>query len=71
MNIGSNFKELFNYYLKNYYHKLLKINFKKYEYNYFNRQRLRNREYFEYKIEEIVEKMWENWSGRQERRYFA
>ena len=58
-NGGQNFTELFNYHLEEYYHKLLKINFKKYKFEYFERQKGKNGKYFEYEIEEIVEKIWD------------
>ena len=58
-NEGENFTELFNYHLEEYYHKLLKINFKKYKFEYFERQKGKNGKYFEYEIEEIVEKIWD------------
>ena len=57
-NGGQNFTELFNYHLEEYYHKLLEINFKNYKYEYFERQKGKNGKYFEYKIEEIVDKIW-------------
>jgi hypothetical protein len=49
------FKRDFIYLEADYYHELLKINFKKYKYEYFNRQKDKNGEYFEYSVEEIVE----------------
>jgi rRNA maturation protein Rpf1 len=58
-NEGQNFTELFSYHLEDYYHKLLKINFKKYKFKYFERQKGKNGKYFEYEIEEIVEKIWD------------
>ncbi|MDR3086947.1 MAG: hypothetical protein LBU45_03235 [Azoarcus sp.] len=36
---GGNFKEVFNYHLGDFYHQFLKINFKKYEYGLFARQK--------------------------------
>ena len=57
-NEGNSFMELFNYHLDEYYHKLLEINFKNYKYEYFGRQKGKNGEYFEYEIDEIVEKIW-------------
>jgi uncharacterized Fe-S cluster-containing radical SAM superfamily protein len=52
------FVEEFKYYFDNYYHKLLKINFKNYKYEYFNKQKGKAGKYFEYNTDEIVEKIW-------------
>jgi len=54
-----NFESDFSIYVDDYYHKLLKHNFKKYKYEYFNRQKGRDGKYFEYSAEEIAEKIWE------------
>ncbi|RQO75198.1 hypothetical protein DBR43_07475 [Pedobacter sp. KBW06] len=51
------FKEQFKYYLEDYYHRLLALNFKHYTYAFFNRQKDKNGGYFEYSIEEIGEKI--------------
>lgn len=48
------FLEEFNYHLDSYYHQLLAVNFPKYEYSYFNRQKDKSGNYFEYNIDEIV-----------------
>jgi hypothetical protein len=48
----------FGYYLGDYYHKLLEINFTNYRDEYFNRQKGKDGKYFEYSIEEIAEKIW-------------
>ena len=40
-----------------YYHDLLKLNFDTYDYKYFMRNKDKNGNYFEYSIDEIVEKM--------------
>jgi hypothetical protein len=52
-----NFREKFNYYLGDYYHELLKINFEKYNPDYFDSQKGKGGKYFEYSIEELVEKI--------------
>lgn len=51
------FKERFKYYLADYYHQLLALNFKKYTYQLFNRQKDKKGNYFEYSVEEISEKI--------------
>jgi hypothetical protein len=51
------FIQEFKYLCMDYYHKLLKINFKNYKYEYFNSQKGKDGKYFEYKVEEIVEKI--------------
>ncbi|NQX39955.1 hypothetical protein SAMN05421820_106357 [Pedobacter steynii] len=51
------FKEHFKYYLADYYHQLLALNFKKYTYQLFNRQKDKKGNYFEYSVEEISEKI--------------
>jgi hypothetical protein len=51
------FAEEFKYFLKDYYHKLLRINYKNYSNDYFNRQKRKDGKYFEYNVEEIVEKI--------------
>jgi hypothetical protein len=58
-NDGNIFLKEFGYYLGDYYHKLLEINFTNYRYEYFNRQKGKDGKYFEYSIKEIVEKIWE------------
>jgi uncharacterized Fe-S cluster-containing radical SAM superfamily protein len=57
-NDKNKFMEEFNCHLGDYYHKLLEINFKGYTNEYFNRQKGKDGKYFEYTIEEIVEKIW-------------
>ena len=57
-NCKNEFMEEFKYHLDGYYHKLLEINFEKYEMKYFQRQKGKYGEYFEYNIEEIVKKIW-------------
>lgn len=42
-----------------YYHDLLKLNFDKYNYKFFSRNKDKNGNYFEYSIDEIVEKLGE------------
>ena len=59
VNDENDFKELFNCYLGDYYRKLLEVNFKKYKHGYFNRQKGKNGEYFEYEVDEIAEKLWD------------
>ncbi|WP_342331262.1 hypothetical protein [Pedobacter sp. FW305-3-2-15-E-R2A2] len=54
---GEGFKERFKYYLADYYHQLLALNFKRYSYQLFNRQKDKKGNYFEYSIEEIGEKI--------------
>lgn len=51
------FKESFKYYLADYYHQLLALNFKTYTYQLFNRQKDKKGNYFEYSVEDICEKM--------------
>jgi hypothetical protein len=51
------FTREFKYICMDYYHKLLKINFKNYKYEYFNRQKGKDGKYFEYNVEEITEKI--------------
>ena len=58
-NCKNKFMEQFNYHLNEYYHKLLEINFEKYEMKYFQRQKGKDGKYFEYNVEEIVEKIWD------------
>lgn len=55
----NSFKDDFIYHIGEYYHKLLKLNFKKYKHEYFNRQKGKDGRYFEYNAEEIVEMLWE------------
>jgi len=54
----NNFKNIFHCYLGDYYHKLLKRNFKKYKYEYFNSQKGNDGKYFKYTTEEIARKIW-------------
>jgi predicted AlkP superfamily pyrophosphatase or phosphodiesterase len=54
----NSFRNAFSCYLEDYYHKLLKRNFKKYKYAYFNRQKDNAGNYFEHSTEEIAEKIW-------------
>ncbi|MDR1246527.1 MAG: hypothetical protein LBK57_05800, partial [Clostridiales Family XIII bacterium] len=55
--IGNDFVEEYKYYLDEYYHKLLKVNFKNYRYEYFNRQKGKDGKYFEYSAKEIMSKI--------------
>ncbi|MEN7547204.1 hypothetical protein AAG747_04750 [Rapidithrix thailandica] len=50
-------KNGFEWEICDYYHQLLKINFKKYNYRIFNRQKDANGEWYEPSTEEIVEKI--------------
>ena len=52
------FQDTFNLYIDSYYRELLKLNFKKYNLKYFNRQKGKDGNYFEYTAEEISEKIW-------------
>jgi hypothetical protein len=52
------FLKEFSYHLSDYYRKLLEINFIGYTNKYFDRQKGKDGKYFEYSIEEIVEKIW-------------
>lgn len=54
---GEGFKERFKYYLEDYYHQLLALNFKGYTYQLFNRQKDKKGNYFEYSVEEISKKI--------------
>lgn len=51
------FATRFKYHLDGYYHQFLKLNFKAYRYQFFNRQKDAKGNYFEYSVEEIVEKI--------------
>jgi len=51
------FIQEFKYFLKDYYHELLEINYKDYTNEYFNRQKRKDGNYFEYTVEEIGEKI--------------
>ena len=51
------FREQFKHYLADYYHQLLALNFKRYTYQLFNRQKDKDGNYFEYGVEEISEKI--------------
>ena len=53
------FTQEFKYYLEEYYHKLLEHNCKNYESELFDSQRGKDGKYFEYTLEEIVEKIYE------------
>jgi hypothetical protein len=52
------FQAIFSLYTDSYYHELLRLNFKKYDYKFFNRQKGKDGKYFEYTVEEIAEKIW-------------
>ena len=52
------FKGQFKYHLSDFYHDFLEMNFKLYERDLFYRQKDKNGNYFEYSVEEIVEKLW-------------
>jgi hypothetical protein len=52
------FKDDFCYHAIDYYHELLKLNFKKYKHKFFHRQKGNDGKYFEYTAEEIAEKIW-------------
>ena len=54
---GDEFVEEFKYHFEDYYHNLLKINCKNYKMDYFFRQKSKDGKYFEYSVEEIVEKI--------------
>ncbi|MCL1994191.1 MAG: hypothetical protein FWG66_14705 [Spirochaetes bacterium] len=54
----NDFSQMFKIYLDDYYRVLLKINFKGYKHEYFNRQKGKDGKYFEYSAGEIVEKIW-------------
>ena len=58
-NGDDNFQAIFNLYTDDYYRDLLKLNFKKYNHNYFNRQKGESGSYFEYTAEEIAERIWD------------
>jgi hypothetical protein len=60
---GNDFFEEFKYNLYEYYHKLLKVNFKNYKYEYFNRQKGKEGKYFEYSVEEIMNKILDKNNG--------
>ena len=51
------FVQDFKYHLSDFYHELLKINFKNYNYKYFIRQKGKDGKYFEYSTEEAAEKI--------------
>lgn len=51
------FATRFKYHLDNYYHQFLKLNFKTYDFRFFNRQKNAKGKYFEYSVEEIAEKI--------------
>ncbi|MGD1841028.1 MAG: hypothetical protein ACFB0B_09050 [Thermonemataceae bacterium] len=42
-----------------YYRELLKVNFDKYDFKFFIRNKNKAGDYFEYSVEEIVEKLWD------------
>ena len=52
------FKAEFHYYVTDYYNDFLKLNFKAYNHKFFQRQKDKNGKYFEYNIEETIEKLW-------------
>jgi hypothetical protein len=56
--VNDEFLNEFKYFLEDYYNKMLEINFKNYSNDYFNRQKGKDGKYFEYKIEEIVDKIF-------------
>ena len=58
LNSGNSFKDDFGYYIDNYYYDLIKRNFKKYKPEYFNSQKDKDGQYFEYSEEEITEKIF-------------
>ena len=51
------FKQIFENYITDYYHALLKLNFKNYKPQFFNRQKGKDGKYFEYSIDEISSKI--------------
>ncbi len=51
-------KNEFEWEILDYYHQFLKLNFKKYKYKIFNRQKDINGEWYEPSTEEIVAKIW-------------
>lgn len=53
------FYEQFRYYLDSFYHALLAANFSRYDRKLFQRNKDKSGNFFEYSIDEIVEKMWE------------
>ena len=57
-NGDNEFSQMFRLYLDKYYYKLLKMNFKSYKPEYFNSQKGKDGKYFEYSVEEVVEKIW-------------
>ncbi|MDR2038806.1 MAG: hypothetical protein LBQ60_12860 [Bacteroidales bacterium] len=52
------FKAEFSYYIGDYYHDFLKLNFEHYSDDLFNRQKDKDGNYFEYSSGQIVEKIW-------------
>lgn len=54
------FKAEFQYHIDVYYYELLKLNFKTYHPTLFQRNKDNDGNYFEYSIEEIVAKLWNN-----------
>lgn len=48
----------FEWEICNYYHQFLKLNFKKYKYGIFNRQKNSHGEWYEPTIEDIVNQLW-------------
>jgi hypothetical protein len=56
----NSFKSQFHYYLNDYYHDLLKINFKNYQADLFDRQKDNNGNYYEYSNEELTKRIWGN-----------
>jgi len=57
-NDAESFKNTFSIYLGEYYHDLLKLNFKKYKREYFMSNKGKNGKYFEYSVQEATEKIW-------------
>ena len=53
----NSFKEQFKYHLHDYYYDFLKLNFKSYQQDLFHRQKDKSGNYFEYSVDEIVEKL--------------
>ncbi|SHF26203.1 hypothetical protein [Pedobacter caeni] len=51
------FATQFKYHLDDYYHQFLELNFKRYRFQLFNRQKDANGNYFDYSVEEIAEKI--------------
>ena len=54
----NNFESTFSIYLDDYYHSLLKLNFKKYKREYFMSNKGKDGKYFEYSTKEATDKIW-------------